>query len=85
MEELQAIYRQALPAHIAKLEAARSAGDTDAARVRRIAHSLRGSGGTYGFAEISAAAARVEDASGAELSASVDRLIELLRAVAAGA
>ena len=57
MDELKAIYRQALPAHIQALEGARSDGP-DAAdhTARRIAHALRGSGGTYGFPEITAAA-----------------------------
>jgi two-component system OmpR family response regulator len=53
-------------------------------RVRQIAHSLAGAGGIYGFAEISDAAAAVEDASLAEidgtgsdgvLSAALDSLI----------
>jgi diguanylate cyclase (GGDEF)-like protein len=82
MHDLKACYRQGLTARIGALEAARrglrdqvaDAGVT----VRRLAHALRGSGGTYGFPEISAAAARVEDALEESLDAEVDNLLQIL-------
>jgi CheY-like chemotaxis protein/HPt (histidine-containing phosphotransfer) domain-containing protein len=54
--------------------------------VTRLAHKLRGAGGSYGFAELSAAAARVEDqlvagGSLADAQPDVDYLIEVLRCV----
>jgi HPt (histidine-containing phosphotransfer) domain-containing protein len=89
MDDLRRSYRRALPGRIAALEAARAAlcgtqAERDDARreVRRVAHSLRGSGGTYGFPEISAAAAAVEDASPPALLSRLDALIALLRATA---
>jgi chemotaxis protein histidine kinase CheA len=87
MDELRQIYRNALPPHIEVLEVARSAGydDASARAVRRVAHTLRGSGGTYGFPDVSAAAAAVEDADTATFAAAVDDLIELLRATAGSA
>jgi HPt (histidine-containing phosphotransfer) domain-containing protein len=88
MNDLADSYRQALPARIAALEAAReaagSAADGPALQpIRRIAHALRGSGATYGFPAITAAAATVEDAAPDAMEAAVDALIALLRATAA--
>ena len=84
--DLKTFYRSALPARIAALRAACDAfgaGDAAAeATVRQIAHSLRGSGGTYGFPHISAAAAAVEQAMSGALQQRVDELIEILRAEA---
>lgn len=37
-------------------------GGEDARRARKLAHDLRGSGGSYGFPEVSAAAGALEDA-----------------------
>ena len=87
MDELKTLYRNSLRPRIDELIAARAAhtaADPAAAvKLRRIAHALRGSGGTYGFPEISAAAARVEDAHATELIACVDTLISLLNDTAA--
>jgi two-component system, chemotaxis family, chemotaxis protein CheY len=84
MNELQAMYRAALPDQVAALEAARAAGGSEAdARIRRIAHTLRGSGGTYGFPHISAAAAAVEAAASDELPARLAAFIAVLRSEAA--
>jgi HPt (histidine-containing phosphotransfer) domain-containing protein len=90
MDELRDLYRQTLPGRIAALEAARreaddadDAGDEATLAIRRIAHALRGSGGTYGFPAITAAAAAVEDAATHELPARLDALLELLREAAA--
>lgn len=50
-----------------------SPGGTD--QIRRLAHQLRGSGASYGFPEVTAHAARVEDAPPAELAARTRELI----------
>lgn len=52
--------------------------------MRRMAHALRGSGSTYGFPDVTAAAARVEEASEADLLGAVDGLLAVIRAVAEG-
>jgi HPt (histidine-containing phosphotransfer) domain-containing protein len=83
---LDAIYRQALPGRIAELESARADGGAASAdAIRRIAHSLRGSGGTYGYPPISEAAAALESAPADLFDERLDQLIALLEAVAAGA
>lgn len=86
MDELRRTYRRALPGRIAALEGARDAalaGDVEAgATVRRVAHSLRGSGGTYGFPEVSAAAAAVEESTDIELAPRLDALLTVLRTIA---
>jgi CheY-like chemotaxis protein/HPt (histidine-containing phosphotransfer) domain-containing protein len=85
MEKLKRFYRQALGTRITELEAAHTQLATDPAaevQVRRVAHALRGSGGTYGFPEISEAAAAVEDALVTTLAAEVDALITVLRGIA---
>lgn len=78
-EDLQTLYRQALPARIAALDDARAKRDTDA--IRAIAHALRGSGATYGFPEVTAAASALESASPADVSARTDDLVAVLRSV----
>ncbi len=86
MDELQNQYRMALPARIAALALARDMVDEEPeakASLRRMAHRLRGSGGTYGFPEISEAAAAVEDAGDPDLLHVTDVLLSVLRAVAA--
>jgi len=92
MDDLRRIYRQALPGRISALESARAqlgrGGDAAAdaaATIRRVAHSLRGSGGTYGFPEVSTAAAALEEARDGDLQARLDELVELLRGTASGA
>ena len=65
--ELRAEYLPTVPAKLATLEAlvrqARSNGDDDSReRLRALAHRLRGTMGSYGFAEIGAAVGRIEDA-----------------------
>ena len=86
MNELKTWYRVRLPARIAALEAARSElgrQDSDAlGSIRRIAHLLRGSGGTYGFPEITESARQVEEAPAESVQAPLLSLIETLRAVA---
>lgn len=86
MEELRSWYREQLAARIEALEAAAGAlreGSAGEARgtIRRIAHALRGSGGTYGFPRITEAAAEIEEAGDHELSAYLERLLAILREV----
>ena len=87
LKKLRAEYVQELPQAIAVLEEALQFLGHDPARgdsvVRWAAHRLAGSGGSYGFPAISAAAREAEHASAAELAAAVERLISLLRSVAA--
>lgn len=87
--ELKSWYRESLTSRIEALEAARrelSAGSSEVvASIRRIAHSLRGSGETYGFPEVSQAAAIVEDAEESAIAQKADRLIDICRTVASDA
>lgn len=87
MEELKRIYRDAAAGRIRELEAALAGPPATqaeaAAAIRRIAHSLRGSGATYGFPEVTRAAAAAEDAAPAELTARTEALLQVLREVAA--
>ena len=80
-EDLQSLYRQALPARIAALESARAARDDD--EIRSIAHALRGSGATYGFPDVTAAAAAVESADADEIGERTAALVAALRSVIA--
>ena len=83
MEDYQKEYLQRLASRIEALEAARDGllqnTEESEASLRRLAHSLRGSGATYGFAEISDLAARVEEAPLEKLRPRVDEFIGLLR------
>src|SRR5262249_38486511 len=86
MHDLKACYRHSLAAPIGALECARrrlrehaaDAGGT----VRRLARSLRGSAGTYGFPEICAAAERVEEAPEDAIDIEVENLLGVLRPIA---
>jgi diguanylate cyclase (GGDEF)-like protein len=86
--DLKACYRQGLAARISALEACRKSLGQQApdsiATIRRIAHTLHGSGGTYGFPEISAAARVAEEATLPALAESTDALLTVLRKVASG-
>lgn len=80
-DDLQGLYRQALPTRIAALREARDAGaDSD---ILAIAHALRGSGATYGFPQVTAAAAAVEAATADEMRTRTDELVAVLEAVVA--
>lgn len=81
-DDLQAHYRQALPSRIAALEHARDTGADS--EVLAIAHALRGSGATYGFPEVTAAAAALEAATSDELRKRTDELIAALHSVVGG-
>lgn len=97
MEELQRLYRDALRAKLDALADARArlrggaeasagaAGGADAVTAaRRLAHTLRGSGGTYGFPELSRVAAAAEDAPAEQLPERMDDLIAQVRATIDG-
>ena len=88
MDDLKRLYRQALAARIDALEAAKAAfqgGETDAgSSLRRLAHTLKGSGGTYGFPQITKAAAALATADPGQVIELVDALLEILRDVVGG-
>jgi CheY-like chemotaxis protein/HPt (histidine-containing phosphotransfer) domain-containing protein len=87
-EHLKRWYREAMKHRLSELRALRQglrAGDPsvcDAARA--IAQALRGSGATFGFPHLSAAAGQVESAGDAVVWRRSEGLIELVRALAAG-
>lgn len=87
MDTIDEYYREALAAHISAIEAAgqamRDPARDAAGSIRRIAHSLRGSGGTYGYPEISEAAGAVEEAPDAQLAPRCERLMGVIRTVLA--
>ncbi|HEV8357860.1 MAG TPA: Hpt domain-containing protein [Gemmatimonadales bacterium] len=83
---LMAQYREHLPTAVASLEEGlelyRRAPGEGAAVVRRLAHQLAGSGGSYGFPEITARAREAEHAPEPGLRRATERLIALLRDLA---
>lgn len=85
--DLQLWYRDALGATIAELRSMRHVWDTDPAAVdpelRRMAHALKGSGGSFGFPEISTGAAAAESAKLGELGGAIDALLGVLDTVIA--
>ncbi len=95
MDDLKAYYRGSLKNRIETLEAMKQAlgedeaslsGEGEAAEsIRRIAHSLKGTGATYGFHEISRASETVLEAPRESLPAATETLIETLRQVASAA
>lgn len=82
MADFKDFYRDALVSRAGALRAAVSdCEDSPAeavASIRRIAHALKGSGGSYGFPEISEAAAAVEDAAPDEIIGLTERLLGLM-------
>lgn len=82
MDELKSWYLEQLRSQLDALESARTALRRDAPgvgdMVRGIAHTLRGSGGTYGYPEITDAAATLEDAPDRQLPVALDGLIDVL-------
>ena len=79
MQNLQELFWRVIAGQIASLEDAREAlarGETAAEEtIRRIAHSLRGSGGTYGYPQVTVAAGAAVDAPSERL---VDEVVNLL-------
>ena len=88
MDDLKAYYRGSLRNRIETLEAVKNtlADDNSEAyeSIRRIAHSLKGTGATYGFDEISQAAQGLLEAREESLLEAIDRLLESMRQVAFG-
>ena len=86
-EELKEQYRQALPDKIAAirslLQDVRDGNKSAIERLRHMAHTLHGSGSTFGFPDISTAARRVEQAGDDDLLKELAHLIRVLVAVAA--
>jgi CheY-like chemotaxis protein len=87
MDQLQAAFRAAVGTRASDLAAAAEelrGGNAEAAdSIRRMAHALRGVGGTYGFPDVSEAAAACEEAPADGLLTALDRLQGALRRVAA--
>lgn len=87
--DFSTFYRDALGARASALRAAldglQDSPADSAAAIRRIAHALRGSGGTYGFPEISAAAGVVEDATPGDLGEATRRLLDVVNGTALSA
>ena len=86
MDRLLSEFRERLAERVEALTAARERLASDpAARslVRSIAHTLKGSGGTYGFPAITAAAGLLEAAPEEELAPRLDDLLAVLRREAA--
>jgi len=86
MKELVRHYREALVKRIDALEPARAdllAGEPGAAdTIRQIVHQLKGSGGTYGYQEITTAAEALQNAQEKEIPACLDALLAILRKIA---
>jgi HPt (histidine-containing phosphotransfer) domain-containing protein len=85
MIELVELFVAGIPAQIARLDAARAAGDPDG--VRRLAHQIKGAAGGYGFPTITDAAGVLEatTAGGAPFEEAFAALVQLCRCVRAGA
>ncbi len=85
-EELKAQYQQTLPEKISTIKILLQdirAGKADTSeRLRHIAHTLHGSGSTFGYPEISTAAKAVEHAAPDELLKQLANLIRVLMAAA---
>jgi diguanylate cyclase (GGDEF)-like protein len=86
MHDLRAWYQQGLATRITTLETAamlwRERPQEALDAVRRIAHALKGSGGTYGFPEISQAAQALEEAPAEAVDSHLSHLLEVLRRAA---
>ncbi len=86
MDDLTAQFLRRLQERATALTAAkRDLGSAPGARahVRMVAHALRGAGGTYGYPEISTAAAAVETAADDALPPRLEALLEIMRRVIA--
>ena len=86
MEDLKRHYRATMAKRIDALESVRVAllkGEPGTAdTIRQIAHQLKGSGSTYGYPEITAAAEALQNAQEKEIPARLDALLVILRKVA---
>jgi diguanylate cyclase (GGDEF)-like protein len=83
MDELKNFYKEGLVARIEALQVIRDVFEEDPEAalpsLNRIVHNLKGSGKTYGFDEISKAAAAFESANEEEIPGRLKALIALLR------
>jgi signal transduction histidine kinase len=84
MTKIIAEYVEGLPDEIQKMQDFRDHDDMKS--LRRVAHQLRGTGGGYGFGEITGLAANVENAinavdSRASINGQIDLLIDVIRRV----
>ena len=86
-EELKSIYLRGLVTKLEVLEMAKNDYVHDNPEaidiLRRVAHHLRGSGGTYGFPEVTEMAGMLEDSSSESVVTHADNLIELLKKLTA--
>lgn len=84
MDHLKRHYRDSLTNRIAALEQHAQTLDREedvvaVAETRGLAHTLKGSGATYGFAAVSKAAAAVEEAPLEGLPEALEHLLTILR------
>ncbi|MCO4746195.1 MAG: response regulator [Proteobacteria bacterium] len=86
LEKLRRTYRERLVMQVEALKGVRESfveggvrSDAAERSIRRLAHRLRGSGGTLGFPRVSVAAARTEEASRDALSTELDGLLDEIR------
>ncbi len=83
--DLRSFFQEAIGHHLSELESAVGRLDTDeeaTADARRVAHSLKGSGATFGFPEVSEAASIAETSADDELGHALGELIAILARVA---
>lgn len=89
MVDLEAYYRGSLKGRLADLEAQRDAlraGERPAAdALRRMAHTLKGTGTSFGFPQITRLAEATIEAPASELDEAVEAMIDVVRRVASGA
>lgn len=87
MDDLKQFYRSALQTRIEALETAATTMEADPggalSTIRRLAHSLRGSGSTYGYPQITAAAEAVEEAEPEAVQPALRELLRVMKGVAA--
>lgn len=87
MDDLKQFYRSALHTRMEALETAATTMAADPAgalaTIRRLAHSLRGSGTTYGYPQITEAAQAVEEAEPESLQPALRDLLRVMKGVAA--
>ncbi|MHB1170027.1 MAG: Hpt domain-containing protein [Longimicrobiales bacterium] len=87
MDDLKQFFRSALSTRIEALETAATTMEADPvgalATIRRLAHSLRGSGATYGYPQITEAATAVEEAEPEDVPPLLRELIKVLKSVVA--
>lgn len=85
MDELQQFFRDAVVDQLTTLEAITpEVAQHDAAAIDRaltIAHSLKGSGASYGFPEVTEAAARLQAAKADEFESALERLCLILASI----